>query len=104
MDWKAISNIVAFVGLLVAMVVMFNQINTRIDRLQAETNARFDRMQAETNARFDKMFDRQDRMQAETNARFDAVNKRFDDVLEAIMSFDRRVSHLEGRLDAQSAE
>ena len=86
MDWKAISNIVAFVGLLVAMVVMFNQINTRIDRLQAETNARFDRMQAET------------------NARFDAVNKRFDDVLEAIMSFDRRVSHLEGRLDAQSAE
>ena len=75
MDWKTISNIVAFVGLLVAMVVMFNQVNARIDRLQAETNARFD-----------------------------AVNKRFDDVLEAIMSFDRRVSHLEGRLDAQSAE
>ena len=76
MDWKAISNIVAFAGLLVAMVVMFNQVNTCIDRLQAETNARFD-----------------------------AVNKRFDDVLEAIVrSFDRRVSHLEGRLDAQSAE
>ena len=34
--------------------------------------------------------------QAETNARFDAV-------LEAIMSFDRRVSRIEGRLDAQSA-
>lgn len=97
MDWKAIGNIVAFVGLLVAMVVMFNQVNTRIDRLQVETNARIDRLQAETNARFDKMFDRQDRMQAETNAQF-------DDVLEAIMSFDRRVSHLEGRLDAQNAE
>ena len=53
------------------MVMMFNQVNGRIDRLQAETNARFD-----------------------------AVNKRFDTVLEAIMSFDRRVS----RLDAQSTE
>ena len=75
MDWKAIGNLVAFVGLLVAMGVMFNQVN----------------------ARFDEMFDRQDRIPAETNARF-------DDVLDAIMSFDRRVSHLEGRLDAQSAE
>lgn len=56
------------VGLFVAMVTMFNQVNARIDRMQAETNARF------------------------------------DDVLDAIMSFDRRVSHLEGRLDAQSAE
>lgn len=43
-------------------------------------------------------------MQAETNSRFDAVDARFDPVLETIMSFDRRVSHLEGRLDAQSAE
>ena len=104
MDWKTLSNYVLLVGLFVAMVTMFNQVNARIDRIQAETNARFDemfdrqdRMQAETNARFDKILDRQDRMQAETNARF-------DDVLDAIMSFDRRVSHLEGRLDAQSAE
>ena len=117
MDWKAVGNIAALVGVLVAMVMMFNQVNGRIDRLQAETNARFDkmfermdRMQAETNARFDvnerfdKMFDRMDRMQAETNARFDAANRRFDTVLDAILSFDRRVSRIEGRLDAQNTE
>ena len=39
----------AVMGLLVAIVVMFNQLNARIDRLQAETNARFDAQQAETN-------------------------------------------------------
>ena len=93
MDWKAIGNIAALVGVLVAMVMMFNQVNGRIDRLQAETNARFD-----------KMFERMDRMQAETNARFDAANRRFDTVLDAILSFDRRVSRIEGRLDAQNAE
>ena len=93
MDWKAVGNIAALVGVLVAMVMMFNQVNGRIDRLQAETNARFD-----------KMFERMDRMQAETNARFDAANRRFDTVLDAILSFDRRVSRIEGRLDAQNTE
>ena len=92
MGWRAVGNIAALVGVLVAMVMMFNQVNGRIDRLQAETNARFD-----------MVFDRMDRMQAETNARFDAVDVHFDMVLEAIMSFDRRVSRIEGRLDAQSA-
>lgn len=52
----------AVMGLLVAMVVMFNQMNGRIDRLQADTNARFD-----------QMFDRMDRMQAENNRRFEAL-------------------------------
>ena len=82
----------AVMGLLVAMVVMFNQMNGRIDRLQADTNARFD-----------QMFDRMDRMQAENNARFDAhqaeTNRRFDALLETIMSFDRRVSRNEGRIE-----
>ena len=81
MGWRAVGNIAALVGVLVAMVMMFNQVNGRIDRLQAETNARFD-----------MVFDRMDRMQAETNARFDAVDVHFDKVLEAIMSFGRRVS------------
>ena len=82
----------AVMGLLVAMVVMFNQMNGRIDRLQADTNARFD-----------QMFDRMDRMQAENNARFDAhqaeTNRRFDALLETIMSFDRRVSRNEGQIE-----
>ena len=108
----------AVMGLLVAIVVMFNQMNGRIDRLQAETNQRF----GAVDARFDQMFDRQDRLQAETNRRFEAVdarfdqmfdrmdraqaetNRRFDTVLETIMSFDRRVSRLEGRLDAKGTE
>ena len=70
------------VGLFVAMVTMFNGVNARIDALN----------------------ERIDRMQAETNSRFDAMDVRFNAVLEAIVSFDLRVSHLEGRLDAQSAE
>ena len=71
----------AVMGLLVAIVLMFNQMNGRIDRLQADTNARFD-----------QMFDRMDRMQAENNRRFDAL-------LETIMSFDRRVSRNEGQIE-----
>ncbi len=54
-------------------------------------------------ARIDALNDRMDRMQAETNVGFEAVNARFDKVFEAIMSYDRRVSRIEGRLDAQSA-
>ena len=78
----------AVMGLLVAIVVMFNQMNGRIDRLQADTNARFD-----------QMFDRMDRMQAENNRRFEAVDARFDTILEAIMGFDRRVSRNEGQIE-----
>ncbi len=54
-------------------------------------------------ARVDALNDRMDRMQAETNLGFEAVNARFDKAFEAIMSFDRRVSRIEGRLDAHSA-
>ena len=71
----------AVMGLLVAIVLMFNQMNGRIDRMQADTNAHFD-----------KMFDRLDRMQAENN-------RRFETVLETIMSFDRRVSRHEGQIE-----
>ncbi len=75
--WKAIGNIAALVGVLVAMVMMFNQVDGRLDCMQTETNPLFDRMQTDTNARFDA-------------------------VLEAIMSFDRRVSRIERRFDAHS--
>lgn len=112
----------AVMGLLVAMVVMFNQmngridqINGRIDRLQMETNGRFDRLQTEAATRFDTMFDRMDRMQAETNARFDAaqvenarqhddLNRRFDELFEVLRAFEGRISRLEGRLDSQGDE
>ena len=67
MDWKTIGNYVLLVGLFVAMVTMFNQVNGRIDSLQVETNRRFDVMQAESNRRFDEM-----------NRRFDRVDQRFD--------------------------
>ena len=67
-------NIAALVGVLVAMVMIFNQVNGRLDRL----HERMDRTQAETNARFDTL-------QSD-------VNRRFDTVLETILTFDRRVS------------
>ena len=103
----------AVMGLLVAIVVMFNQVNGRIDRLQAETNRRFDqmfdrmdRMEAQTNVRFDAQQSETNRRFEAVDTRFNTVDVRFDAVLEAIMSFDRRVSRLEGRLglDAQGAE
>ena len=79
MDWRTIGNIAAFIGVLVGMFMMSNQINGRFDRLQAETNARFD-----------TMFDRMDRLQS------------------AISTLDGRVSRIEGwiegRFDSQSAE
>ena len=94
----------AVMGLLVAMMVMFNQMNGRIDRLQAETNGRFDRMQAETNGRFDAVYARFDAAQVENSRQHDNLNRRFDELFEVLRAFERRISHLEGRLDAQGAE
>lgn len=77
MDWKAIPNYVLLVGLFVAMVTMFNQVNGRIDAL----NGRIDTMQAEMNRRFDTM-------QTE-------MNRRFDQVLEVLRLFEGRITRLE---------
>ena len=76
----------AVMGLLVAMMVMFNQMNGRIDRLQADTNARFDAAQVENGRQHNDL------------------NRRFDEMFEVLRAFERRISHLEGRLDAQGAE
>ena len=51
MDWETIGNYVLLLGLFVTTVSMFNQLNRRLDTLQAETNRRFDEM----NRRFDTM-------------------------------------------------
>lgn len=83
----------AVMGLLVGTVVMFNQMNGRIDRLQAETNGRFDAVYA----RFDAA-------QVENSRQHDDLNRRFDELFEVLRAFERRISHLEGRLDAQGAE
>ena len=53
-------------GVLVAMVVMFNQVNGRLDRMQAENNRRFDDM-----------------------------DRRFDQLLEALRVFEGRITRLE---------
>ena len=66
MDWKTIGNYVLLVGLFVAMVTMFNQVNNRLDTMQAETNRRFDPIQAEMNRRFDTV-------QAENQRQHDAI-------------------------------
>lgn len=42
--WKALGNVVALVGVLVAMAVVFNHVNGRPDRMQAENNRLFDDM------------------------------------------------------------
>ena len=75
--------------------------NRRFDAMQPETNRRFDAMQAEMNRRFDAMQTednrRFDAMQAEDNRRFDALNRRFDELFEILLSFERRISRLEGQ-------
>ena len=70
----------AVMGLLVAIVVMLNQLDARIDRLQAETNARFDAMQVENSPQHDDL------------------NRRFDELFEVLPGFEGRLSRLEGRL------
>ena len=77
MDWKAAGNYVLLVGLFVAMITMFNQVNGRLDTMQAEMNRRFDTMQAENNRRFDEM------------------NRRFEQVLEVLRLFEGRITRLE---------
>ena len=88
MDWKTIGNYVLLVGLFVAMVTMFNQVNgrldtmnERIDALQTEMNRRFDAMQTEMNRRFDTM-------QAENQRQHDAMQ-------EVLRAFEGRITRLE---------
>ena len=113
MDWKTVGNYVLLIGMFVGMVTMFNQVNTRIDSLQAETsrrfdmlqgemnqtrtesNRRFDEAQAEVNRRFDAMQGEINQMRAENNRRFDRVDQRFDQIFEALRVFEGRVTRLE---------
>ncbi len=85
MDWKTIGNYVLLIGLFVTMITMFNQINDRMDQMQAETNARFDTVQVENSRQHDDL------------------NRRFDEMFEVLRAFEGQISRLEGRLDAQGA-
>ena len=99
MDWKTIGNYVLLVGLFVAMVTMFNQVNGRLDTIQAENqrqhdamNVRIDALQTEMNRRFDAM-------QTEMNRRFDtmqAENQRQHDAMQEVLRvFEGRITRLE---------
>ena len=75
MDWKTVGNYALLVGLFLAMVTMFNQVNGRLDTIQAENqrqhdamNVRIDGLQAEMNRRFDTM-------QAENQRQHDAMQE-----------------------------
>ena len=103
MDWKTISNNVLLVGLFIAMVTMFNQVNGRLDTMQAENNRRFDEMQAGMNRRFDIM-------QAENQRQHDAMeaeNQRQHDAMQEVLRvFEGRITRLEENagIRAESAE
>ena len=86
MDWRTIGNYALLIGLFVTAVAMFNQINDRMDRLQAEMNARFDAAQVENSRRHDDL------------------NRRFDEMFEVLRAFEGRISRLEGRLDEQQSD
>ena len=80
----------AVMGLLVAIVLMFNQVNGRLDTMQAENNRRLDTIQAENQRQYDALNQRLDTMQAENN-------RRFDQLFEALRVFERRITRLEER-------
>ena len=42
MDWKTIGNYVLLIGLFVTMTTMFNQVNGRLDTMQAENQRQHD--------------------------------------------------------------
>jgi len=92
MDWKTVGNYVLLVGLFIAMVTMFNQVNGRLDTMQAENQRQHDATQAEMNRRFDIM-------QAEMNRRFDtmqAENQRQHDAMQEVLRvFEGRITRLE---------
>ena len=92
MDWKTVSNNVLLVGLFVAMVTMFNQVNGRLDTMNEHMNRRFDTMQAEMNRRFDTM-------QAENQRQHDAMQ-------EVLRVFEGRITRLEEKagIDPENAE
>ena len=88
MDWKTLGNYVLLVGLFVAMVTMFNQVNGRLDTIQAENQRQHDAM----NGRIDTL-------QADMNRRFDtmqAENQRQHDVMQEVLRvFEGRITRLE---------
>ena len=103
MDWKTVGNYVLLVGLFVGMVTMFNQVNNRLDIMQAEMNRRFDAMQAENQRQHDatqaEMNRRFDAMQAEMNRRFDTMqseNQRQHDAMQEVLRvFEGRITRIE---------
>ena len=80
----------AVMGLLVAIVVMFNQLNGRLDTL----NGRIDALQAENQRQHDAL-------QEQINRRFDtmqAENQRQHDAIEEVLRvFEGRITRLEER-------
>ena len=85
----------AVMGLLVAIVVMFNQMNGRLDTL----NARIDTLQVENQRRHDAL-------QEQINRRFDtmqAENQRQHDAIEEVLRiFEGRITRLEERIGSAS--
>ena len=110
MDWKTIGNYVLLLGLFVAMVSMFNQVNGRLDTHQAETNRRFDEMNRRFDAMQTEMNRRFDVMQTEMNRRFDAFqteNQRQHDTMQEVLRvFEGRVTRLEEKtgINPENAE
>ena len=89
MDWKTIGAVAGtitlpFLAILVAMVIMFNQVNARLDAM---------------NGRIDAMNGRIDTMQMEMNRRFDlmqAENQRqHDEIKDVLRIFEGRITRLE---------
>ena len=87
----------AVMGLLVAILVMFNQLNGRLDTL----NARIDTLQVENQRQHDAL-------QEQINRRFDtmqAENQRQHDAIEEVLRiFEGRITRLEERLSIGSQD
>ena len=92
----------AVMGLLVAIVVMFNQMNGRIDDL----NGHIDAMQVENQRQHDATQTEINQLRTEMNRRFDtmqAENQRQHDAIEEVLRiFEGRITRLEERTGSSS--
>jgi len=96
----------AVMGLLVATVLMFSQMNGRLDTMQAENNRRLDTIQTESNRRLDTIQTEMNRRFDDNNRRLDTMqaenNRRFDQLFEALRVFEERITRLEERTGIQA--
>ena len=93
-DWVAVGTpIVAMVGMFGMMLKVLGSLNKRFDDLKDSLNKRIDDLAAGLNKRIDDLA-------ASLNKRIDDLAAEVKDMHQEVRSIDKRLVHLEGRMDS----